>query len=124
MLDYNEFKIKQFFAKTILEDNQTSIKRRNIEDLYITKFLDEFIKDEKPFYLIVEDFNHSVNEGILGRVIGGLTGLALGKAIGGFLVRVFQLPPGSVLHKILTSSFFYMAVGAAIGKSNNKPPTS
>jgi len=120
MQTYDDFKIKLFYSKRKNQEIQASNSEAPKEDLYITKFLDNFIKEEKPFYLIVEEFNQSVNEGILGRVVGGLTGLALGKAIGGFLVRVFQLQPGTILHKILTSSFFYMAVGAAIGKSSPK----
>ncbi len=121
MLMYDEYTVQNSFLKK----QSATCSKDTKEDLYITQFLDEFIKGNKPFYLIVEEFNQSVNEGILGRVVGGLTGLALGKAIGGFLVRIFQLPPGTVLHKILTSSLFYMAVGAAIGKSSqNKPSIS
>jgi len=124
MLEYNEFKIKEINAPTKSEGGQNLKNSQSTVDLHIARFLDQFIKDGKPFYLIVEEFNQSVNEGILGRVVGGLTGLALGKAIGGFLVRVFQLPPGTVLHKILTSSLFYMAVGAAIGRSSQNKPTT
>jgi hypothetical protein len=118
MLSYNEFSITNSFFKNQPEP----IHKSSIEDLHITQFIDEFIKGKKPFNLIVEEFNQSINEGILGRVVGGLTGLALGKAIGGFLVRVFQLQPGTVLYKILTSSLFYMAVGAAIGKDRQDKP--
>lgn len=74
----------------------------------------------------IDKFNYklkeqtSIDEALLTRVIGGLTGVALGKAVGKFFIKAFNLQPQSALYKIFNSKLVWGAIGASFGKDTKK----
>lgn len=85
--------------------------------LSIEDYIDYCINERIGIHEFTDGLIFGIHENVFGRIIGGLTGLALGKAIGRFLIKSFQIQEGTVLHKLFSSRLFFMAVGAAFGKS-------
>jgi len=64
----------------------------------------------------LERLNEEVtNEGLLGSIIGGLTGFALGKSVGVMIARVLGVEKG-IFYDLLTSRLVGAALGASLGK--------
>ena len=92
---------------------------------------DEFINDEiqlneseekmvnEAAEIIAEKIKNgeSVDEGLFGRVVGGLTGVAIGPAIGRAICKALGITSG-LLYDLLNSRMFTTAVAAYIGYKN------
>ena len=59
----------------------------------------------------------NIDEGLLGTVVGGLTGLTIGPAIGRAICKALGISSG-MLYDLLTSRLFTTAVAAYIGYKN------
>ena len=59
----------------------------------------------------------NIDEGLLGPVVGGLTGLTIGPAIGRAICKALGISSG-MLYDLLTSRLFTTAVAAYIGYKN------
>ena len=59
-----------------------------------------------------------INESLLTQLIGGATGVALGKIVGEFFIKAFGLTPNSALYKIFKSRLVWMAIGSSFGKKD------
>jgi hypothetical protein len=80
----------------------------------IDAFIKEYQNEDGTFDL--DRLNEEItNEGLLGSIIGGLTGFALGKSIGSMICRVLGVERG-ILFDLLTSRLVGTALGASIGK--------
>lgn len=62
-----------------------------------------------------EEISHSLQEGMFGSIVGGLTGFALGNKIGNIICRCLGIGNG-ILKDLLTSRLFGASLGAALGK--------
>ena len=86
----------------------------------LDQIIDTFQKANLPFSEFPKFYESMVNEGMVSRMLGGLTGLTFGKTIGRFLISAFSIPEGSMLFKLFSSKLFFTAVGAAMGKNTVK----
>jgi len=107
----------KFIVEHPLSDNYDLL---NDIDNEIEEFINDFEFSGKDLNDFIEEFYSFANESLTTRIIGGLTGLAAGKAVGRFIIKFFKINQDSVLYKLLTSRLFFLAVGAAIGKDKEE----
>jgi hypothetical protein len=90
-------------AKVVKEVNQQEASEARLE---------RYIRQK----LVVEgkSVEEMVDEGFLGKLIGGITGFTLGKKIGEKICKVLGIEKG-ILYDLFTSRIFGTAIGAAIG---------
>ena len=79
----------------------------------------EQIREAEEFYnLLVEKLQkgESIDEGILGSIVGGAAGFLVGPAIGKAICSVLGIKEDGPLGKLLTSRLVTTALGIALGK--------
>lgn len=84
----------------------------------VNEAIDAFIKEyqnEDGSYDLDRLNEEITNEGLLGSIIGGLAGFALGKSVGTMICRVLGVERG-ILFDLLTSRLVGTALGASLGK--------
>lgn len=79
---------------------------------------DEISEGEKLYHDLVEKLENGeeIDEGLLGSIIGGATGLLIGPAIGKAICKVLGIDEKGHFGKLLTSRLVTTALGIALGK--------
>lgn len=90
------------------------IKVNESEADELEKYIVSCLKEGKSFEQIYEAV--TLHEGVFGQILGGLTGFALGKKIGGYICKCLGIGEG-ILKDLLTSRLFGASLGAAIGNN-------
>ena len=108
MKTFKEFKIKPdnkaiFEAHEVSELNESEI--REAERIYYE--LSNYIKEN--------GFNE-LDEGILGKIIGGAAGFIIGPAVGKIIANALGIEKG-ILYDMFTSRLVSAALGASLGKN-------
>jgi hypothetical protein len=97
--------------------SQQPSKNYELIDIEIEKYVDDYIKSATLVDALPMEFDYQLSEGLFGSVIGGLTGFALGKAVGNFLIKQLNLKEGSTLYSLFSSRMFFTVAGYVIGRS-------
>lgn len=79
---------------------------------------DKILKAEQFYDELVEKLEkgETIDEGVLGALIGGATGALVGPAIGKAICKVLGIDEKGNLGKLLTSRLVTTAIGATLGK--------
>lgn len=119
MKDFNEYKnemtehdIIDNFNNLLVESNDVQIDEKQLNEL-VEKLVEKHTTDGVLDWdgLTVE----LTNEGIVGKVLGGLGGFALGKIVGKMVAKVLGIEKG-ILYDLFTSRLVGAAFGASLGK--------
>ena len=86
------------------------------EELQILDDLvDKFISTNEPIDNFYNYLSNELNEGLMSRIAGGLSGMVFGRAIGKLLIKALGIKQDGLLYKILTSRVVAIAIGAKDG---------
>ncbi len=99
-------------------------KMRTFDEILNDKEVNTELTEEQAKVLIDLLLNENItkeellnlNEGVLGSILGGVTGFAFGSNIGKLLANVLGIREGSPLYTVLTSRMVTTAIGAELGK--------
>lgn len=98
----------------ILKDDTKSIK--NKLDKLIDKNINLLESMQAELLITILNNPESLNEGIIGRAIGGITGLALGPKVGKLIAKVLGIQKGP-LYNVLTSRVVSAALAQELTKN-------
>jgi len=97
-------------------DQSEGITSNRPEDEKVSSLLTESLDNGQiTERQIIEWINNPVSESAIGKILGGLSGFALGKRIGKILAKALGIQKG-ILYDLLTSKLFATQVGVVIGK--------
>lgn len=81
----------------------------------ISKLVDIDPEERKAFLQKMNRFaEYEIKEGMLHMFNLDLEGLELGEEISKFIINLFQIPEGTVLYKVFTIRFFYLAIAIVL----------
>lgn len=111
MQSFNEFiEVKEDFY--VFE----SMMNESIDQNAIDDAVRAFIKKTKDNNYTIEQLQEELaNEGLVGSILGGLTGFALGQSIGKIVANALGVEKG-LLYDIFTSRLVGTAIGYNLGK--------
>ena len=119
---YEQWNLRE--SQTIL-DSEILLLNESVEDAdkfdlakeeqdMVRNFLVLFAESECTMEDIQDYLENPTNESVLGKVIGGIGGFALGKKIGRFFAKVLGVEKG-VLYDLFTSRLVGAAMGSILG---------
>ena len=87
------------------------------EDIQLNESQEKMINEAAEVIAEKIKNGETIDEGLFGTVVGGLTGLTIGPAIGRAICKALGISSG-MLYDLLTSRLFTTAVAAYIGYKN------
>ena len=121
MKTFNDYLVEQQITETDMQLLQEGLQSEWTPELEekVDQALEEFVRqyhNEKTGEFDLDRLEEDIlNEGLLGSIIGGLTGFALGKSVGTMSAKVLCIRKG-IFYDLLTSRLVGAALGAAFGK--------
>lgn len=114
--------MENFLEFKLSENDKQIVENMNLDNIFTQEEIDEisnYFKDSLKNMGLNEEQIKDIDEGFLGKVVGGLAGFVIGPKIGRIIAKALGIEKG-ILYDMFNSKLVGAALGSAIVKNFGK----